>query len=57
MISPLGFFVHAAWVLAVAGITGVTFYWLVSRFLSAAAAEAPDVIQRRLDDLPADREG
>ncbi len=56
MVSPLGFFVHAAWVLALAGVTGGVFYWLMSRVLGRAA-EPPDAARRRLDGFPADREG
>ncbi|MGI4797282.1 MAG: hypothetical protein ACRYG8_25165 [Janthinobacterium lividum] len=55
MVSMPGFFVHAAWVLALTGITGGMFYWLMSRLL-AASAEPPDVAKPQPHGLPADRE-
>ncbi|MGI4798094.1 MAG: hypothetical protein ACRYG8_29410 [Janthinobacterium lividum] len=46
--------VRLACFLAVAGVTCAASYWLIGRLLGTAA-EAPDVAQPQLDDLPADR--
>lgn len=55
MVSMLGFLVHTVWVLTVAGVTCAASYWLIRRFLGTAA-EAPDVAQPQLNNLPAARE-